>query len=222
MRRIVFLFIIIVSLLSASGKKADKIPAWVKEKVSPAEYKLWEEINDYYVIDFERQPLLKCRHLMPEQLKKEEAIMDMLQTTVDEIHELKKDKKAYKSHKQAIKEGQGTLDLQFTRQIKPFSVVQDGNVKTVKAIVYSSMDGYDAHLEQTIVYDGDKVVSTTLRPVSFSGMTVDYKDTYDGSEERCHSDSYYNGLHGELLYTLPTGERKTETIKNVTFRVKID
>ena len=91
------------------------------------------------------------------------------------------------------------MDLQFTRQIKPFSVVQDGNVKTVKAIVYSSMDGYDVHLEQTIVYDGDKMISTALRPVSFSGMTVDYRDSYDGSEERCNSNSYYNGLYGDLL-----------------------
>ena len=200
----------------------ERIPAWVKEKVSPEEYKLWKEISDYYLIDFEHEPFLKCRHLIPEHLKQEEAIMDVLQTTVDEIRELKKDKKTYKNHKQARKEGQGTLQLLFTRQIKPFSVVQEGNTKTVRAIGYSSMDGYDAHLEQTIVYDGDKVVSTTLRPVSFSGMVVDYKDSYDGKEERFGNNYYYNGLYGELIYTLPTGEHRSEDVKNINFAVKFE
>ena len=80
MKRLLYLTFAICMACNAYGHHRS-IPAWVKEKVSPAEYKLWEEINDYYVIDFDRQSLLKCRHLMPEQFKKEEAIIDMLQTT---------------------------------------------------------------------------------------------------------------------------------------------
>ena len=216
MRRLLYVLIFICIPLYTFGGSNRAIPAWVKEKVSPEEYKLWKEINKYFIIDFEHEPLLKCRHLMSEESKQEEVVIGMLQSTVEDIQTLKKDKKAYKNHRRI------PLYLSFTRQIKPFSVVQEGNTKTVRAIVYSSMDGYDAHLEQTIVYDGDKVVSTNLRPVSFSGMVVDYRNSYHGNEERSGNNYYYNGLYGELFYTLPTGEHRSEEIKNVNFKVKFE
>ncbi len=187
----------------------ERIPAWVKNVTSPEEYTIWEKLSSFYKIDFNKQPVLKQARLMNEEIRKQ--TYDLLKAEVQKTDERKKN---------GEKDG-GVLEIGFPLPpAQPYSIVEKNGNTILKSIVFSSMDGYDVHLEFTAEYNTDnkQIHKVSVRPLSFSHLKVDYQNPM--LDEQLKRVQYipdmkaFNGsFTGALTYTLPDGTTKKETVK---------
>lgn len=195
----------------------ERIPAWVKNVTSPEEYTIWEKLSSFYKIDFNKQPVLKQARLMDEVVRKQ--TYDFLRAEVQKTDERKKN---------GEKDG-GVLEIGFPLPpAQPYSIVEENGNTILKSIVFSSLDGYDAHLEFTAKYDtGNKQIrNVSVRPLSFSHLKVDYQNPM--LDEQLKRVQYipdmkaFNGsFTGVLTYTLPDGTTKKETV-NTSALIKVE
>lgn len=144
----------------------DEVPQWVKEKVSPEEYKLWEVMSSVFQIDYS---FLK-KNISQERRKE---ILHLLQNTVPRIQN-----GSYSVEK-------GTLFC-VADEFKVDSLsnwsTEILECKKKNGIIYSSRDGYDAHYKLTVIYGYDKLnkkvypIKNELECISYSGIDITCND----------------------------------------------
>ena len=189
------------------------IPAWVKNQTSPEEYQLWEIMSKYYRIDYSN---LKSRRMGAEQ--KANLYKDLRNLCQRlESGEIKTQKNSRYS---ILHVKPDTLTAYNTEQLKCIKK---------KLIVYTSVDGYDAHVELTALYEhnvqtGDiRLWHYSVQGISFSGLDVKIPKQGEGLDFKL---AYYPELKifkgfcgGSLLYTDPTGEEHYNPV-SVNFHFK--
>jgi len=205
--RILFVWLFLSCVICSAEN--EKIPVWVKNVTSPKEYAIWQKLSSFYKIDFNKQQVLKQARLMNEEIRKQ--TYDILRAEGQKIDEKKKN---------GEKDG-GVLEIGFPLPpAQPYSIVENNGNTILKSLVFSSVDGYDAHLEFTAEYDtaNKQIHNVSVRPLSFSHLKVDYLNPMlDDQLKRVQyvpdMKAFNGSFTGILSYTLPDGTTKKETVK---------
>lgn len=183
------------------SEKIGVLPEWVKNKTTPEEYTLMQEMSQYYRLDCS---FLKSRDLT-DKVRKE--IFD-----------------TYKREVEAARKGQVKQPddpdrcYGFVGMLRPDSLqAYDEQTAVVKKyLIYSDINGYDAHVELSVAYTRDvktgdiHLLGHELKAVSFSGLEVWLRPSTPDSQkeitynrERNRFDCCYMGW---LYFTDPEGK----------------
>lgn len=176
------------------------IPTWVKNLTSPEEYQLWETMSRYYRIDYSN---LKSRKMKTEQ----KAMLYKDLRNLCQRLESGETKTRKNSRYSILLLRPDTLTAYST---EPLRCIKK------KLIVYTSVDGYDAHVELTALYQRDahtgdvRLWHYLVQGISFSGLDVKIPQQGEGLNLKL---AYYPELKmfkgscgGSMTYTDPTGE----------------
>lgn len=183
------------------SEKIGVLPEWVKNRTTPEEYALIQEMSQYYRLDCS---FLKSRDLT-DKVRKE--IFD-----------------AYKEEIELARKGQVKLPDEpdrcygFVGKLRPDSLrAYDEQPAVVKKyLIYSDINGYDAHVELSVAYTrnvktGDiHLLGRELKAVSFSGLEVRLRPSTPDSQVEITYNRELNRFEylyqGWLYFTDPEGE----------------
>ncbi len=151
-----------VNTASTKPKLGDKPPLWVKNKVNEAQYDSLATFAKYYIVDYD---YFKRRDLT----RKDIAFF------VARTAEIIKWKKTSSKLPPGVASGFHVYEL--PRKIKPFGMTPKDAEGQVQFIVYSEIDGWDAHVmlkaKMDTTADGGKRLSElSVVPYSVSGLKV--------------------------------------------------
>ena len=184
------------------AKKGELPPAWVKNKVSYEQYAQLVEANKQRGIDYSA-------------LKGYGVSDKFIETFV-----------------KTVTTTNSTNIAVFTsaKCLSPVEVKDIKGGKQYQYLIYSSSEGYDAHLMLTMeVMDGQPTASYGILPCSFSGMPVKANVRLSGSNDKYQataikqsnntSDEACYALLGTITYTDPLGYEHQETINLYSIRL---
>ena len=146
-------------------KRGELPPAWIKNKVTDAQYDSLAMLSKYYWVNYD---YFKQRNLTKERISTYVSGIKRLlsEENLKQIKQLKDAPNYYDSYPE-------------TAFLKPFMVLPnaDGS-KQMKYIVYSEIDGYDAHVMVEVRVNKNKngnIVFSNFRliPYSVSGLKVE-------------------------------------------------
>lgn len=193
MKYFIGLLLSLLSISAFSQNEADKdycgygdIPQWVKNKTTPEEYKIWETLSPYYLINYS---CLKNRNLKG---RAKETFYENMRNLCDSVNSGKLPPKGMRI---------GYIDI----VLDSLSAYSTESVRCIekKYVIYSSLDGYDAHAELTLDYTINqrgipRIVNWSVHAISFSGLDVDI--------EECFFEEDMKKTYGPRLYYV--AERK--------------
>lgn len=141
-------------------------PAWLKNKVTDAQYDSLARFSKYYAVNYD---YFKQRHLTKDDIR---SYVKRTEVALTE-----------KALKQLAARPNDTCyydKYRFPVPVKPFmqNTETDGT-KTARYIVYSEIDGYDAHLTLDVKLRTDEngiveFYDAKLQPYSLSGLKVEF------------------------------------------------
>lgn len=186
--------------------KLDEVPQWVKEKVNPEEYKLWEVMSSVFQIDYS---FLK-KDISQERRKE---ILHLLQNTVSRIQ----------NDSCSIEKGSlfCVADEFKVDSLSNWST-EVLECRKKSGIIYSSRDGYDAHYKLTVIYGYDKMskkvypIKNELEYISYSGLNIKCEELpivkYDEVEGKLQGTCY-----GTLFFKDKKGTTHSEDFTKYFF-----
>ncbi len=148
-------------------KRGELPPVWLKNKVTEAQYDSLARLSKYYAVNYD---YFKLRNLTKDDIrfyvKRTEAVLN--EKSLKELAMHPNDTCCYDRYRYPV-------------PVKPFkTVVEADGSRTVRYIVYSEIDGYDAHVALDVkistTENGNLVFKDIkLLPYSLSGLKVKFE-----------------------------------------------
>ena len=197
-----------------SYEECGVIPEWVKEVTTPEEYKIWETLSQYYKIDYSE---LKKRNWTDEERKEEYARLRAMCESLKQY-----DTKKWSGSRFVFP--YGVLATSEAYSTTPLRCMES------RYIIYSSLDGYDAHVVLDVVYTINpqtkqpRIIHHEIKAVSFSGLEVRVEEHIPGNDELSQfgakieaiGDGFRGYYPGTLYFTDPTNGKHSEPL-NINF-----
>ena len=187
------------------------VPEWVKGKTSPEEYAVMEELSRYYRLDYS---FLKSKQLTEERRK------EIFTTLKEECEEARKGNVKLPDEPDRCY----YVSYPVADSVRAYATEP---VMMKKYLLYSNINGYDAHVELSVVYSKDcqtgdiRIFGHELKAVSFSGLEVKLKLFDDHTRELTYNrennrfECYYPGA---LYFTDPMGQKHVKVYSGACVR----
>lgn len=225
---IVFFLMTFSIVLSAQERKPKEgeqkfsdrnaIPEWVKNKTTPEEYQLWKTFGQYYQIDYSG---LKSRKLEGE---RKEHFYNRLRKMCENL----RSGKEIPPHDAKFSIIYALCDTVSAYCTERLECIQK------KSVIYTSLDGYDAHVELNLIYYIDEktktpqIINCSTQGVSFSGLKVSTKEAKFSGDNQMYGfrinylseDKMFKGYYtGTLYFTDAIGKSYQEEV-SVNFLIE--
>lgn len=195
--------------------KGELPPAWLKNKVSEAQYDSLAALNKLCMVDY--------------------SAFKGVNISATDIADIMTKVKSMLNNKNTLSTSDGEIAYfglsSVSKTLKPWQkVIKEEDKTKAQYIAYSSIDGYDAHILITYQYTNDKTTGQSRSNVgvfaySLSGNTVklensglDFLGNKSAKEIVFDANGLSNpvALHGTLVFDDPLGYHHSENV-NVTF-----